>query len=131
MSLLSVHELTEMLRTESLGLTTRTGPEFAIHTLTEMPRAGPLGWTVARTAHQFAVHTLMKMPRALDRVLSTSSCLRRITEMGLGLELSWSSSVRPSSVFNFENPGMVVNVCNPSSKGGSRRDQEFKSSLDT
>lgn len=71
MSLLSVHELTEMPRTESLGLTARTGPEFAIHILTEMPRAGPLGWTVARTAHQFAVHTLMKMPRALDRVLST------------------------------------------------------------
>lgn len=71
MSLLSVHELTEMLRAGPLGWTVaRTASEFAVHTLTELPRAGPLGWTVARTAPEFAVHTLMEMPRALDRVLS-------------------------------------------------------------
>ena len=73
--MLSVHELTEMPRTESLGLTARTGPEFAVHTLTEMPRVDPLGWTVARTAPEFVVHTLMEMPRDLDSMLSTSSCL--------------------------------------------------------
>lgn len=37
---------------------------LSVHELTEIPGAGPLGWTVARTAREFAGHTLTEMPRA-------------------------------------------------------------------
>lgn len=57
---------------------------LSVHELTEMPRVDPLGWTVSRTAPEFAVHTLMEMPRALDSVLSTSSCLTEESQRWTG-----------------------------------------------